>query len=520
MKFEAKRIVFLFLLLCGIVFSAVLIVPRISQEICGQNVSAAVYYDDIQQLASSSDLGEDVWLGLFSDLGVDYVVFSEETDTSFLADYGLLPACIGNAQGAWAFRIPNDEAPKTDTAIALIENDQRNGTLLPEGFGLEENDAAYVKTLELFPEYADRGGEEICRLIQRACVDRGMRLILLHPFTEDGVIISDPDEYSVLSALRTELSSRGIELNGDFSCMDAKTLSPLLLWGSGLMTAALWIWLICRKFLKKYETALYILSVPALAAVCFVFPTLSQKTLMLLCAAVFPSLAAYFLFNSQARFEDGSSYKHYLKLSAQLLLWSVCGGLAVGALMSSREYLLGNDIFSGVKLAEFFPLCLALVLFSLPICKNIRRGGLNIKSLLPVCAVCAVLIAAAGLLLLRSGDLSGGISTAETAMREALESLLYARPRTKEFLVAVPFAALICLGAAKKHPLLALLGAMCCTLECVSVVNTFCHAVAPIHVSIIRTLLGMVMGAILGIMLLAVAGLIRRFGQRRRGENG
>lgn len=519
MKTKGTKTVFCILLLLGIIFSSFMLAPRVCQELSGRNVAAAVYYDDICQLAAAGDKSEDFWLELFSGLGVDYVVFSGECDTDFLSEYELLPACIGNADGTWAFRIPDGTAPKTDTAIAAIENIRRSGTLLPENFSPEETDAVYVKALELFPDYAGRGGEEICRLIQRACVDRGMHLILLHPFTENGSIVTDPDEYSALSGLESALSRRGIRLGEDFSATDAKSLSPWLLWGAGLLTAALWIWLVCRiSFMKKYELVLYILSVPALGEACLLFPQLAQKALMLLCAAVFPSLAAFFLSRDHSRAGGSSAAGHYLRLLAHLLLLSLCGGLAVGALMSSREYLLGNDIFSGVKLAQQIPLCLSFILFALPVCRSIAQNGLNLKAILPLCGVCVVVAAAVGLLMLRSGDLGGGISTLEKNMRDFLEAALFARPRTKEFLVAVPFACLICLDHARTHPLTALLGAMCCTLECVSVVNTFCHAVAPIHVSLIRTLLGVVMGAALGMVLLGLAAVVKKLRASHAGK--
>lgn len=512
MKAKGKNPVFCILLLCGIIFSSFLLAARISQELGGRNVAAAVYYDDICRLAEAGDGDgdEDFWLDLFSELGVSYVIFSDAQDTDFLSVHGLLPACIGNAEGNWAFRIPDGAAPKTDTAIALIENLRRSGTLLPDDFSLEDNDAVYVKALELFPDYADRGGEEICRLIQRACVDRGMHLLLLHPFTENGSIISEPGEYSCLSSLSAELARRGITLGAEFSSTDARPLSPWLLCAAGLMTAALWIWLVCRLgFMKKFETALYILSVPALAAACLLFPRLAQKALMLLCAAIFPTLAAYFIFKARTSAQKRPVAVRYLLLLAFLLLWSLCGGLAVGALMSTREYLLGNDIFSGVKPAQALPLCIAFVLFALPALRDIRKNGLNAKAILPAVGLCVVLVAAAGLLMLRSGDLSGGISSIEKNMRDFLEAVLFARPRTKEFLVAVPFACLMCLDR-KKHPLAALPGAMCCTLECVSIVNTFCHAVAPIHVSLIRSVLGAAMGAVLGLVLIGMAAVVKK----------
>ena len=47
-------------------------------------------------------------------------------------------------------------------------------------------------------------------------------------------------------------------------------------------------------------------------------------------------------------------------------------------------------------------------------------------------------------------------------------------------------------------------------LECVSVTNTFCHAVAPLLVSVMRTLLGVGIGLIAGVLaVLVLEGLYR-----------
>lgn len=511
MKMTKTRAAFLILVLCGIIFSSIMLAPRLAAEKGDKSVAAAVYYSDIQLLSAESGQGEDFWLELFAGTGVGYVIFDEYCDTSFISPYDLEPACLGSAGGDWAFRIPQGDEVLTDVPMALIENMERSSVLLPEGFSLEETEAEYIKALELYPSYADRGGEAIAELIQRACIDRGIRLVLLHPFTENGKIVTDPAEYGVLSGLSAELAKRGLDFGGKLQTFDARPLNSLLLWGSGLLTTALWVWLVCRwDKLKKFEFWLYITAAALLGLCCLVVPQGSQKLLMLACAAAFPTMAVYGAQKSLDLADRRSAIAAYLLGLCALGAWSILGGLAVSALMSSREYLLGYDIFSGVKLSQAVPLACCFVVFALPVYRNIRENGLSRKGLAWLAVVAAVLAAAAYLLMLRSGDLSGGISQLETSLRSALEQALYARPRTKEFLIAVPFAALLFTKSAQKYPLLALLGALACCLECVSVVNTFCHAVAPVGVSVIRSLLGLGIGAVFGLIVLCMEYLVRK----------
>ena len=48
-------------------------------------------------------------------------------------------------------------------------------------------------------------------------------------------------------------------------------------------------------------------------------------------------------------------------------------------------------------------------------------------------------------------------------------------------------------------------------LECVSVINTFCHAVAPLQVSVMRTLLGVGLGLLPGVLaVVLLEGISKR----------
>jgi hypothetical protein len=79
-------------------------------------------------------------------------------------------------------------------------------------------------------------------------------------------------------------------------------------------------------------------------------------------------------------------------------------------------------------------------------------------------------------------------------------------------LIAVPCIPLFLWACRKRFAPLQLLCGAGVFLECVSVINTFCHAVAPLQVSVMRTLLGVGIGILPG--LLAVALLEGLFKQK------
>lgn len=502
----------LLVLTVGICCTTVLLFGRLRAERHDARVAAAVYYDDVMRLAQLGGQTADDWLSVFSENGVRYVIFDAQPDAALqelLTGFDLIPAgYIGEGS---AFGLPKHAwSGETEIPLALIENVTRTSVEYPEDFDLEHHNGPLVKALYLNDDYASRfsadsGGQEVENLLFRAALDRGMRLLLLRPILDSGKVpVTDPSVYAdMLSGLGERLRARGLEYGEAFSCMETSALRPALLWGSGCLTAALWIFLITRlKGMRRWGVVLGLFALAGMALGCLLVPKLMQKALMLLCAAVFPSVAVYCLWRWHRKPSEGRlpDWLTYLPALCAVLLWSVLGGFAVGALMGDRSYLMGDLIFSGVKAAQAIPLLLCLVLFAVPAVKRFLEGPVTKKKLLPLLFVAVLLLAAGGVLILRSGDV-GGVSALETAFRNGLEYSFYARPRTKELLIAVPFMAVGFTALGRRSALLTLLASLCFALESVSVVNTFCHAVAPLHVSLIRSALGAGIGCVPGLIL-------------------
>jgi hypothetical protein len=116
-----------------------------------------------------------------------------------------------------------------------------------------------------------------------------------------------------------------------------------------------------------------------------------------------------------------------------------------------------------------------------------------------------VVLVMVGIMVARSGNDSGvEVSGIELRFRALLDTLLFVRPRTKEFLLGHPamFAGIaLALGGRRGWAALLLVIGM---IGEVSILNTFCHIHTPIMLSVWRVIIGAVVGAIVGILVVLI----------------
>lgn len=488
-----RSVIWWILLACAVVCSAVLLLGRISVEEGGRDMCAAIQLDDLELLAEKSGIPVEQWRSRLEKVGVKYFVDDFYTD---------LPA------------------------LPLVENRQRTSLVLPEGIDINSYDAPTVKTLYMYYKYGvrviDNDPQEIEDLMFRAAMDRGLRLIILTPFYDDeNEIVSDIEIYEqCLNGLAERLESRGISFGDDFSCMQVAPVSKFLLLGAGIAPALLGAWLLSRIInRKKWEVPIALIAAAGLAALTMWNASLTQKFMMFASAVLFPCVFAVWL----KRFAESEPQRlgsRPVAVSALVILvlttaWGILGGLSVSALMSTREYMVGNIIFTGVKLALLAPLAFAGLLFVIQLISEKMPRGKLIRTGL----ICAVILCVAGaVMVLRSGDVNSHAPGMDKvlAVRNWFEYTFYVRPRTKEMLVAVPCIIVFAWSCRRHLPALRLLSGMGACLEAVSVTNTFCHAVAPITVSLIRTVLAVGIGTVIGFAAIGILELIYRAVNKKR----
>lgn len=527
MKKNLTCILLIIMLLIGGITDIFLLGGRVDAEMDDRDVAAAVYWKDIRQFYADENMDEEAWLRHFSENGVRYVVFSETAEAEaleLLPKYDLAAAAVGNLDGEWDLVIPiKDEELRDigDTPLAMMKNAYRTSTITPLGFDIESYEGPMIKAVYMYAGYSNRykddiRGEEIENVLFRAITDRGARLLLLRPITyKDLTIVTDPEVYSeVLQHVAQRIEERGYNFGESCSILRTEVMSPLTLWLTGFIPVAVWIFLATRfKPFKRFGIWLIPVGLIGTGVCCVLIPDLAQKVLALACTLGFTLSWVWILYN-YFMLEKGPRFRAlpaYLLGVLAVILWGFLGGLSVAAIQTDLAYLMGETIFSGVKLSMTLPLVVCGCVFAMPIFRRVIARDYSKKEILGMLPAAVIILVAMAVLIRRSGDTGGEISELENRLRVAFEYAYYARPRTKEILVAVPFMSLIFLPHLRRDSMLRLIGALCCSLECTSIINTFCHGLAPLHVSLIRGSMAAASGAVLGIIIIAALSLIHKY---------
>lgn len=251
------------------------------------------------------------------------------------------------------------------------------------------------------------------------------------------------------------------------------------------------------------------------------YTVLARQAFALLAAIVFPVLGI--LVASERGVKDQNAFKSYF-MAAGI---SLVGALLVVGLLADVRFMQKIAQFAGVKLAHIGPPALiffAVVLAPLPLAlyKGERSIFSRIKHIwqqqvpVPYLACAGLLGLAAVVYLLRTGNEGLTVPAFEQRLREWLEVLLVARPRTKEVFIGHPLLVVALDQLTKGRKTLAgwlMIGA---SIGQLSMVNTFSHIHTPLWISALRTGFGLIFGLAIGWLIFrpALEWLVRLFGQR------
>ncbi|HET6946449.1 MAG TPA: DUF5693 family protein [bacterium] len=187
-------------------------------------------------------------------------------------------------------------------------------------------------------------------------------------------------------------------------------------------------------------------------------------------------------------------------------LGSVAAGLLVAALLTRWEFMMAADVFLGVKIAQLLPVLLVVLLlwrYDRPV-RSWRETATELwewsgHPLLMRYAIAVVVVGLAGVILLaRSGNFGLPLLGVEERLRNLMEDLLVARPRTKEYLIGHP--ALVLAGAAAAagwHRWVMPLAAAGAIGQA-GIVNSFSHLHTPLLYTAWRTVNALWLGTLLG----------------------
>lgn len=387
----------------------------------------------------------------------------------------------------------------------------------------------YIRARNKYYNYA--GAEEIENTMFRAITERNIRAIYFKPFFEEegsSKYLTYSDEYErTFTSLNKRLAEHNIKLGraeaiNEFH-IGAKRLAVLAF---GITLAAVFLFIKMFNIKNKYVNFLYLFAIPG-ALVPMIMRNVAEKGFSLVAAVAFSGIAIYYFMNNIKNIFDSSRSYSNMQLmikSAVVLTISVVisliGAVFVDSILGDVKYMLEMDIFRGVKMSQIAPFGVFLVIYLVYFLnknnENAFKSSVNIvktllnKDIKIYYAIIAALIGAVSYVYIsRTGhETNLQPSNIEMIFRNFMENVLFARPRTKEFLIGFPaiFAAIY--SANKKSDFFTGIFMLTAAIGTSSVINTFSHIRTPIYLSLGRTLIGLVFGIIIGCIAILLMNFI------------
>lgn len=388
------------------------------------------------------------------------------------------------------------------------------------------------------------GGIEVSRLItrfRRAVKERNVRLLYIRlPF-----ISGSSENLQIQSNLDYIRGIKAAILGSNFKIGFSQPFTPLpaslnlLRLPIFLIVLILPLWLI--SFHRSVSLSFYYFYLFASLVLILFFwqEKLFIQTVALIAALSFPLLALTFGLllpeSSILRTHKQGNILRAVLFFLKVTITTIFGGLLIACLLSRLDFMLKVHQFRGVKVSFILPLIMGLFLLSGWRKQSLKEKGLirfyvgrvseflsrkvEFRHLL----ILSILVLAGIVLLLRSGNYPGPfLWEIESRAREILEKLLIVRPRIKEFFIGHPlmvlgiylylkggsrnlqvaqFAKEENLGLKTRNwqsfVILGLIGQ-------VSIINSFCHAHTPLVISLARTINGIWLGIIIGVLLVSI----------------
>lgn len=206
----------------------------------------------------------------------------------------------------------------------------------------------------------------------------------------------------------------------------------------------------------------------------------------------------------------GARFKKSIALFVRTTVLSLISVPLVIALLNNITYSLVLNQFRGVSLLHFVPLALtALYVFLYRGDSVFKEAGRWLK--MPITVLWVVALGVVGVIgmyyLSRTGN-AGNVSSFELSFRSLLENTFGVRPRNKEFLMAHPLFIVAAFIAFRYR--FAVFAFIVAAMGQLSMVDTFAHIHTPVVISAIRTLLGLGLGLVIGIIGIFVWTIIER----------
>ena len=331
----------------------------------------------------------------------------------------------------------------------------------------------------------------------RAAVERSVRLLLYRTAPMNTANFKFADYAEEIRLLGESLKSHGFNLSWPDTVYARGNLAPNIVSAlamSAVLTFCVYCYLSRMGMTEGTRTQIFF----AAFGVILAFVILKVQIAARLAGAVTaPMIAAE---AALLAMDDAKSRR-----IIPAFIFAVTGGLALASFFSTTDFMMRLRTFSGVKLTLILPPVL-VILHDLK--KRIHPESLmEFLSRPPLWGeiiLYGALLGAIAFAILRSDNVSN-ISGLETRVRESLEHLLIARPRTREMLIGYPslllWAFLVHNGYFKLYREIFRVGAV---LGFSSVINSFCHFHTPMMLIMLREFNGLWTGLLAGLAVVCV----------------
>lgn len=364
----------------------------------------------------------------------------------------------------------------------------------------------------------------------RAVRERNIRLCYVRmPFHIKGEPLNVACEY--LTSLRDALQQSGFVVGHSLplSALSAPWLLWALVWFGAVTVGVAFLCLFVPLTVRQQWTLALVIGALGIA-LRWVSPIWAAK-LGALGLAVFAPIVALWHSSGQTFRSGTRSVRTAIGLATCFALLVPCGVMEAALLFDHRFWLKVSE-FTGVKLSQFLPFVMVLLLSltqwwdtaALPLSDRLYVARANLQSLRDapvrwgqVFGLLFVLIAVA-FWLMRTGNIPEvGVPAWEIKLRAFLEDILIARPRFKEFAFGHPMlvVAFYFLTGTYLEAKIGQWLMVPAVIGLASVMNTFSHAHTPISISLLRTAHGLWLGVLIGTVLIAMMKWIAHARDRR-----
>lgn len=457
------------------------------------------------------------WLDSFQALGVDRVLFDGEAVTGYGEGK--------NLNGVKQFARMLDEH---GMGVALFENLRVPMKGLSTVAELLEYDAIRAHSVGE-AEMTVLKPEQLKDRLVLAVKDRNIRFLYLnavssrdavrglvyHPLEKiAGVLAGDEDTTGVIEQIENFGYETGVPRA--FEIHSAPMTSALK--GLAALGAIALVAIMIGLFLPGTQVLAFVVGTVGSAGLFVLRPDLMLQALSLFAGIAAPTTAVILLVQRLRTLREDSTERSAVnRLGGALLLFARTTVLSLAAvplivaLLNEITYSLVLQQYRGVSLLHLGPIALvALYVFLYGAGSTVFGNARRILAMpLTVLWIVGIgVLAAAGMYYLTRTGNAGQVSGLELQFRSLLENMFGVRPRTKEFLLGHPIFLLGIFLALRYRWAMALIIAG--TIAQLSMVDTFAHIHTPALLSLVRVLLGLGLGLIIGLVAIGVWQVVER----------